>query len=46
MGTLSYWLANEKEPKRQLYAATSTTLMASELVSRLLALQVALAGEV
>lgn len=46
MGTLSYWLANEKEPKRQLYAATSTTLLAVELVSRLCALQITLAGEV
>ena len=46
MGTLAYWLANERDPKRQLYAATSTTLLAAELVQRLLAMQIALAGEV
>ena len=45
MGTLSYWLANERDPKRQLYAATSTTLLAAELVQRLLAMQIVLAGE-
>ena len=46
MATLSYWLANERDLKRQLYAATSTTLLASELVQRLLAIQIVLAGEV
>lgn len=39
-------LQYDNRPKQQLYAVVSTTLMASELVSRLLALQVVLAGEV
>lgn len=46
MGTLRERLEGDNRPKQQLYAVISTTLMASDLVSRLLALQVALAGEV
>ena len=38
-------LEYDSRPKQQLYAVVSTTLMASELVSRLLAMQIVLAGE-
>lgn len=46
MNTLRGRLEGDNRPKQQLYAVIATTLMASDLVSRLLALQVALAGEV
>lgn len=46
MTTLRERLEGDNRPKQQLYAVISTTLMANELVQRLVALQIALAGEV
>lgn len=46
MNTLRERLEGDNRPKQQLYTVIATTLMASDLISRLLALQVALAGEV
>lgn len=46
MGMLRERLEGDNRPKQELYAVIATTLMASDLVSRLLAMQVALAGEV
>lgn len=46
MQVLRARLESDHRPKQNLYAVIATTLVANDLVSRLLAMQIALAGEV
>lgn len=46
MCTMRARLESDNRPKQQLYAVIATTLLAQDLVQRLLAMQIVLAGEV
>ena len=46
MHTLRERLEGDNRPKQQLYATIATTLLAQDVVQRLLAMQIVLAGEV